>query len=148
MSKNEREEVFALGLVANGNGSHPLREHPQFDEAYVAFSLEDPDEVTVFLRREGRTLREYAFRLIPVGARSASTEDGEVPARDVRLAVAQRFLCDVLEILKGLPETLQRQLLEQALNHLAESGQLKEDESKLLRAFVSVWPAKGERGFK
>lgn len=137
----EQEEAFALGLVANGNGTHPLEEHPQYDEAEVCFWLEDPSRVTVFLSREGKTKREFRFRLVPAGAVEPLPDDDEAAPRDVCRAVAKRFLCDTLTILKESPGSLQAELLEKALDNLVESGQLRdEEETKLLRNFVRAWP--------
>jgi hypothetical protein len=65
---NEQEEAWALQLVANGNGSWHLREHPLYDEACVSFPLESVGDVRVYLRKEARTLREYRFRLLPASA--------------------------------------------------------------------------------
>lgn len=62
---NEHEEAWALQLVSNGSGVWPLRNHPLYDEAYVGFPLESGDEVRVYLRKEGKSVRVYKFRLVP-----------------------------------------------------------------------------------
>jgi hypothetical protein len=72
---DEMEEAWAMRLVANGNGDHPLPKGGKFDEACVSFCLEDVDKVGVFLRKGGETLQAYHFKLVPdapssVGAHS------------------------------------------------------------------------------
>lgn len=141
MTPFEREEGFALRLIAHGGGSRPLGEHPEYDEAAVAFPLEEPDEVAVFLRRDGKTRREFRFRIVPADAPAAPTAAEDAPPRDVRLAMAERFLRDTLDVLRALPGSLQRAMLRKALGHLVAGGQLQGGEAKLLEAVVRVWPS-------
>ena len=65
MNLNENEECRAIRWIANGSGSWPLENDPDYDEVCVCFPLESLDEVHVFLRKGGRTLQEYTFRIIP-----------------------------------------------------------------------------------
>ncbi len=66
MGEEEIEEV-AVRMIANGNGSWPVREdhafYGRFDEVAIAFPLETVWEVHVFLRKGGETLREYHYHL-------------------------------------------------------------------------------------
>lgn len=146
MGSSEQEEAFALRLVANGQGTHHLEEHPQYDESHVAFWLEEPGRVTVYLRRDGETRREYHFRVVPTDAPPDPVHEDEddPPPREVRMAVAKRFLCDSLDILHHSPESLRRDLLKQALGLLVEAGQVEEEDRGLLADFVDAWPSRLE----
>ena len=143
MNPMEHDEALAMGLIANGIGSRPLRENRRYSEAVVSFTLGTLDEVRVFLRRNRKTRRQFRFRIMPVGADASPvvSESGEEAPRDVRPAMAERFLCDTLEIIRELPGSLQRSILGRALDHLVASGRLDEEGILLLRAFVRAWPA-------
>lgn len=145
MGSWEQEEAFALGLVANGQGTHRLEEHPKYDESVITFWLEEPERVTVHFRRDGETRREFHFRLVPTEGPVEEDEDDEgLSPREVRMAVAKRFLCDSLDILHHSPESLRRDLLREALGLLVEAGQVEEEDKGLLTAFVDAWPSRLE----
>lgn len=141
MSNNEHEEAFAQRLIANGNGSHRLQEHSEFDEAACCFWLEEPDAVAVYLRRDGKTKREFHFRIVPASLATEAPEQKDEVARDVRLAVAKRFLLDAADVARELsPGALRQEILEKTLDHLVESGQLRDGEgTEMLRAFIRAW---------
>ncbi len=61
---DEHEEAWAARLIANGAGSWPLQ-HPLYDEACVSFPLESVDDVQIYLRRRGQTLKEYKYCIKP-----------------------------------------------------------------------------------
>lgn len=83
---NEHEEAWALQLVANGGGVWPLRDNPKYDEAAVSFALEAPDEVTVYLRKDGATVRQYPFQVVP-GRDPGDAHKAEAWCRTVGLAM-------------------------------------------------------------
>ncbi len=76
---NEHEEAWAARWIANGSGSWPVPEHPLYDEAHVSLPLESVDDVMVFLRKKGQTLKEYRFRLVPCHARQTHSGNAECP---------------------------------------------------------------------
>lgn len=64
---DEHEEAWAARLIANGSGSWPL-DHSLYDEACVSFPLESVDDVHIYLRRQGQTVKEYKFCIKPQSA--------------------------------------------------------------------------------
>lgn len=76
---NEHEEAWAARWIANGSGSWPVPEHPLYDEAHVSLPLESVDDVMVFLRKKGQTLKEYRFRLVPSRAHPQPPKETQCP---------------------------------------------------------------------
>lgn len=136
---NEQDEAFALSLISRGGGFHPLPEHKRFDEAYVAFHLEHPGHVTVYLRRDGGTKQAYSFCLTPAEPPDDELDETEDSPRDIANALAERFLCDTLVVLQEMPQAIRRGAMERALGRLKAGGKMEAGDAEVLDGFVKAW---------
>ncbi len=141
---NEQDEAFAMRLVAYGAGFHPLPEHKRFDEAYVAFHLEHAGHVTVYLRREKATKQAYTFQLTAAKPPDEELDETADDPRDIANALAERFLCDTLIVLKEMPKAIRRGAMERALERLKAGEKLEPRDAEVLEGFVKAWDRTAE----
>lgn len=62
MESREADELFAMKCLSKGSGMQDVN-HPKYDQAYVAWWLEDRTRVNVYLLKGGETKAIFQFEV-------------------------------------------------------------------------------------